>query len=127
MRQRKSVVRWRFLHEWFRFLIFQTLRLLGTVYLNPTLPWLVVCLLGIAHSYSTAINKLSEKQFTLSRSVLRLKRIEEELKEHLTALQHEWSLIKQCVFFPLPPFSFPNLYPSKLEQSSDPRLPFLRI
>lgn len=50
-------------------------------------------------SYSTAINQLSEKYFSLSRTILRFKRIEDELTEHLTALQHEYALIKQYVFF----------------------------
>jgi hypothetical protein len=62
-------------------------------------------LTDIKPSYSTAINKLSEKHLSSSRSVLRLRRIEEELTEHLAVLQHESALIKQSGFF-FPPLCY---------------------
>lgn len=43
-----------------------------------------------------AINRLEERRWTQRRSMVRLKRIEDELKEHLAALRHEHDLILQC-------------------------------
>ena len=49
------------------------------------------------NSYSTAITNLTSERFALSRSLSRLKQVEEELKNHLASLQHEHERMKQYV------------------------------
>ncbi|KAF8907708.1 hypothetical protein CPB84DRAFT_1768605 [Gymnopilus junonius] len=46
-------------------------------------------------SYSTAIDQLFEEKFALSRSLNRLRQIEDEMKDHLASLRHEYHLIRQ--------------------------------
>lgn len=47
------------------------------------------------NSYSTAISRMSERRFELSRSLNRLTQVETELKEHFAAVKHEYDLLKQ--------------------------------
>ncbi|KDR68792.1 hypothetical protein GALMADRAFT_256644 [Galerina marginata CBS 339.88] len=44
-------------------------------------------------SYSTAIDKLTVEKLTLSRSLNRLKQVEDELNHHLASLKHERDLL----------------------------------
>lgn len=45
-------------------------------------------------SYSTAITNLTTEKFALSRSLSRLRQVEEELKNHLASLKHEYEMMK---------------------------------
>ncbi|PPQ70634.1 hypothetical protein CVT24_000677 [Panaeolus cyanescens] len=45
-------------------------------------------------SYSTAITRMSDRRFELSRSLNRLAQVETELKEHFASLKHEFDLLQ---------------------------------
>ena len=55
------------------------------------------------YSYSTALYRLIDESFSLSRSLNRLRFAEEELKIHLASKKHELQLISQFCFQKISP------------------------
>ncbi|PPQ95762.1 hypothetical protein CVT26_015849, partial [Gymnopilus dilepis] len=64
----------------------------------------------LSNSYSTAIDKLLTEKFEVSRSLNRLKQIEDEMRDHLASLKHECNLLKHWNEIMIPA-SQNSLYP----------------
>jgi hypothetical protein len=51
------------------------------------------------YNYSTALINMKTEKLSLERSLLRLKQVEEQLRDYLASLEHESRLMAQSVVF----------------------------